>query len=204
MSSPQVPTTSSPSSSIYDVELYINNLIMATTNVEILVGRNSKDPNLTRVKEWDDKPRRNIDFVEWEEGDEFVITGCENILSKKIGKRKDGTDITVQYIVVDVTNPRSYKLVKKNFYPADLTKIAYEYNRSSKLRGMRKTVTGTVVDHAKTFATIQELMNSLKGKKIRITRIDSVFTLRFGCDANDDSSYYEKQLPQYDFVEAVW
>lgn len=170
---------------------------MATSNVEILVAKNAKDPNLVQVTAWDGTVR-NLDLATWEEGDEFTITGDEPIWSQKLGKRRDGTDIVVQFIVVPVSNPKSDTVVGKNFYPTGLTKSVFEYNRSTKLRGLRKSVTGSAVEFAKTCVTNADLMAGLKGKKIRVPKIDSVFTLRYGQDASKDESYYEAQLPQYD------
>lgn len=97
------------------------------------------------------------------------------------------------FIMAEVKNEVTGAERNMRFYPNQLTKIAYPVDADGKRLPKVKT-TGTATKEYTSYATIDEAMEALKGKKIRVTKDDVYQTLRFGDNAIVNTHIYNYDL----------
>lgn len=129
--------------------------------------------------------QRSLDNLGLEKGDEFKIPESFDVYEQKIG------DNSVQYILVELTNGNA-----KPFYPTTFTKSRTVYNEDGTSTGTRVHTKGTAADLFRTKGSIQEGMEVLKGKTVKVTDLETVRTLRFGT-----TSLMNAQIPTIDLVD---
>lgn len=130
--------------------------------------------------------QRSLDNLGLEEGDQFTIPETFEVMEQKIGDNK------VQYIFVELANGNA-----KPFYPTTFTKSRTVYNEDGENTGVRVYTKGTAADLFRTVGGIQEGMDLLRGKTLKVTKIEGVRTMRYGTD-----SLMTAQIPTIDLVEA--
>lgn len=128
---------------------------------------------------------RSLENLNLEVGDTFTMPETFEVYEQKIGDNK------AQYIFVDLGNDN----VKK-FYPSTFTKSRTIYQENGESTGERIHTTGTAADLFRTAGTIADGMNLLKGKKLKVSDIKIVRTLRYGT-----TSLMNAQIPVIDLVD---
>lgn len=137
---------------------------------------------------------RSLENTGLEEGDVLVIP-------------TDFSDVTydqmlngnkVQYVLCQIDGTENVKA----FYPSTFTKVRTVYNENGSRveqggRPVRKYTMGTAAELFRTFGSVEEGMNALRGKKIKVTKITPVRTLRYGT-----TELMTAQIPTIDLVEA--
>ena len=93
--------------------------------------------------------------------------------------------------MVELTNGNA-----KPFYPSTFTKSRTVFNEDSSSTGTRVHTKGSAAEEFRKHRTVQEAMDALRGKTVKITNIDTVRTLRYGT-----TSLMDAQIPTIDFVE---
>lgn len=128
---------------------------------------------------------RSLENVALEVGDQFTFPTEFEVYEQKIG------DNTAQYIWVTLANGNA-----KRFYPSTFTKVRTVYNEDGTSTGERKFTEGTAAEKYREYGTVQEAMQAMAGKTVKVTALESVRTLRFGT-----TSLMNTQIPTIDFVE---
>lgn len=154
---------------------------MATLEQEIKHVRRSEPK---KVSEFSQK-FRTLTFYGLEKGDQFTIPTDYEIWEEEL----NGT--TLQYINITLTSG-----VTKHLYPAVFRKMRTVYNEDGTSTGKRVFTDGTAAKLFQSFDTIQEGMNALRGKTLKVTDVKTVRTLRYGT-----TSLMNAQIPTIDIVE---
>lgn len=128
---------------------------------------------------------RSLENVALEVGDQFTFPTEFEVYEQKIG------DNTAQYIWVTLANGNA-----KRFYPSTFTKVRTVYNEDGTSTGERKFTTGTAAEEYRKHGTVQDAMQAMAGKTVKVTAMEDVRTLRFGT-----TSLMNTQIPTIDFVE---
>lgn len=128
---------------------------------------------------------RSLEALNLEKGDTFVIPESFEVFEQKIGEG------TAQYIFVELANGNA-----KPFYPSTMTKRRTIYNEDGTSTGEAVFTTGTAAELFRSFGSVQEGMEALKGKKIVVSDVKTVRTLRFGT-----ASLMNAQIPVLDLVD---
>lgn len=128
---------------------------------------------------------RSLENLNLEVGDTFTMPETFDVYEQKIGDNK------AQYIFVDLGGDN----VKK-FYPSTFTKSRTIYQENGEPTNERIHTTGTAAELFRTAGTVAEGMNLLKGKKLKVTDIKVVRTLRYGT-----TSLMNAQIPVIDLVD---
>lgn len=128
---------------------------------------------------------RSLENLGLEAGDTFTIPNEFAVYEQKIGDNK------VQYIMVELENGNA-----KPFYPSTFTKSRTVFNEDGTSTGIRKYTLGTAADEFRKHGEVNVAMNALKGKKLKVTKIEPVRTLRYGTD-----TLMTAQIPTIDFVQ---
>lgn len=126
---------------------------------------------------------RSLENVGLEVGDEWVFPTSPEVWEQKIGENK------AQYIFVDINGN-----VKK-FYPSTFTKSRTVYNEDGNPTTKRVHTMGTAADLFRTAGSVEEGMQLLAGKKVKVTDVVSIKTLRFGT-----TSLMDTTIPTIDLV----
>ena len=137
-----------------------------------------------RITEFTSAPR-NLEFFGLEKGDQFAIPQDYEIWEETL----NGTPL--QYINVTLTSG-----LVKHLYPAVFRKVRTVYNEDGTSTGKRVFSDGSACALFQSFNTIQEGMDALRGKTLRVTEMRTVRTLRYGT-----TSLMNAQLPTIDIVE---
>ena len=128
---------------------------------------------------------RSLENVALELNDTFTFPTTFDVYEQKIGDNK------AQYIWVILEDGNA-----KRFYPSTFTKSRTIYNEDGTSTGERKFTLGTAAEEFRKHGTIDEGMQALAGKKVKVTKLETVRTLRFGT-----TSLMNTQIPTIDFVE---
>lgn len=156
---------------------------MAKLEVEMARAKAAGDKKVTGFK----GAQRSLENVTLEVGDQFTFPAQYEVYEQKIG------DNTAQYIWVTLPNGNA-----KRFYPSTFTKSRTVYNEDGTPTGERKSTKGTAAEEYRKYGTVEEGMNALAGKTIKVTSIETIRTLRFGT-----TSLMNTQIPTIDFVDAA-
>lgn len=129
---------------------------------------------------------RSLDNFGLEEGDTFTLPTVYEVFEQKLGGNR------VQYIFIELTNGK----VKK-FYPSTFTKSRTIYNEDGTPTNQRFSTKGSAAELFRSHTSIPAAMDALKGKTLKVTKIETVRTLRYGSIALMDA-----QIPTIDIVDA--
>jgi hypothetical protein len=153
---------------------------MSILAIEIERAKQSGDQ---QIADWSGA-QRSVDNIFIEDGDEFVIPADAPIFEQKIGTGK------AQYTFVEVNGQA------KKFYPSCLNKSRRSYDEDGKIVNAPAVVAhGTANEEFRKYATVKEGMEALKGKKLKVTSMFQVRTLRPGT-----TQLMTTGIPQIDFV----
>lgn len=154
---------------------------MATLDQEIKRVRRNEPK---KVSEFSQK-FRTLTFYGLEKGDQFTIPTDYEIWEEVL----NGT--TLQYINITLTSG-----VEKHLYPAVFCKTRTIYNEDGTSTGKRVFTTGSAATLFQSCKNVQEGMDALRGKTLRVTDMITVRTLRYGT-----TSLMDAQIPTIDIVE---
>lgn len=128
---------------------------------------------------------RSLENLGLEKGDEFIIPESFDVYEQKIGENK------VEYIMVELKNGNA-----KPFYPSTFTKSRTVYNQDGTSTGNRVATKGSAAELFRQFGSVQDGMNALKGKTLKVSDIEQVDTLRYGT-----TNLMKAQIPTIDIVD---
>lgn len=128
---------------------------------------------------------RSLENVALEEGDEWTFPETFEVYEQKIGTS------TAQYIWITLADGNA-----KRFYPSTFTKSRTVYDEDGTSTGERVHTLGTAADEFRKHGSIKDGMEAMKGKKVKVTALASIRTLRFGT-----TELMTTQIPTIDFVE---
>ena len=154
---------------------------MAKLEVEMARAAANGDKKVTSFK----GGVRSLENVALELNDTFTFPTTFDVYEQKIG------DNTAQYIWVILEDGNA-----KRFYPSTFTKSRTIYNEDGTSTGERKFTLGTAAEECRKHGTVEEGMQALAGKKVKVTKLEIVRTLRFGT-----TSLMNTQIPTIDFAE---
>lgn len=154
---------------------------MAKLEVEMARAAANGDKKVTSFK----GGVRSLENVALELNDTFTFPTTFDVYEQKIG------DNTAQYIWVILEDGNA-----KRFYPSTFTKSRTIYNEDGTSTGERKFTLGTAAEEFRKHGTVEEGMQALAGKKVKVTKLEIVRTLRFGT-----TSLMNTQIPTIDFAE---
>lgn len=137
-----------------------------------------------RVAEFNSKTRSH-EFSGIEKGDQFTIPQDFEIWEEDLNGTK------LQYINVTTTTGAS-----KHFYPVVFIKSRTVYTEDLLSTGKRVYTDGTAAEFVRTFNTLQEGMEALRGKTLKVTEMRTVRTLRY-----NTTSLMNAQIPTIDIVQ---
>lgn len=117
---------------------------------------------------------RSLENPGLELNDEWTFPTEYDVYQQKIG------DNSVEYIFVTLTNGNA-----KKFYPSTFTKSRAIYNEAQNgglptNTGQRAFTKGSAAELFRQHGSVAEAMAALAGKKVKVTSLDTVRTLRFG------------------------
>lgn len=127
---------------------------------------------------------RSLENLGLEKGDEFTIPQTLEVYEQMIG------DNAVQYIMVELKNGNA-----KPFYPSTFTKSRTIYNQDGTSTGQRAFTKGSAAELFRQYGSVQEGMDALKGKTLKVTDVEQVDTLRYGT-----TSLMKAQIPTIELV----
>lgn len=119
------------------------------------------------------KPMRSFEYMSFEVGDIITLPTPPF----KVFKRAIGSNVA-EYVIVEVKSAVGVESAKQ-FYPTVFTKRRPIYNEDKTPTGASEITKGTAAEKARKFATIQEAMEALAGKKIKVSNIKIIRTLNF-------------------------
>lgn len=122
----------------------------------------------------------------FEKGDTFKIPENFKVYNQPIG------DNTVQFIYVEVGSSK----IAKRFYPSIMWRSRNVCNEDKMLTGEVMRASGTAVDEFRKYGSVQDAMTALKGKTLRITKMQPVRTLRY-----NSTDLITDHIPVIDLVE---
>lgn len=157
---------------------------MATLEQEI---RPTKKNEPRRVTEFSGKVR-SLENFDLEIGDMFFIPYNYEIWEKDL----NGTP--VQYIRVHIVN--SPHDIVKHLYPSVFVKHKTVYNEDGTSTGVRVGTAGSAAELFRQQKSIKQGIDALKGKKLVVSDIQYVRTLRYGT-----TSLMNAQIPTIDIVD---
>ena len=128
---------------------------------------------------------RSLENVALELNDTFTFPDTFEVYEQKIGDNK------AQYIWVVLEGGNA-----KRVYPSTFTKSRTIYNEDGTSTGERKFTLGTAAEEFRKHGTVEEGMQALAGKKVKVTKLETVRTLRFGT-----TTLMNTQIPTIDFAE---
>lgn len=129
---------------------------------------------------------RSLEVLNLEEGDVLTFPLEYEVYEQKFG------DNVAQYIFCQIGDTDNVK----PFYPSTFTKSRQIYDEDLEPTGKRVHTKGTAAELFRQFGSVQEGMDALKGKKVKVTKIEKVRTLRFNTD-----SLMWAYIPTIDLVE---
>lgn len=127
---------------------------------------------------------RSLENLNLEVGDEWTFPTSYDVYDQKIGENH------AQYIFIDV------KGNAKKFYPSTFTKSRTIYNEDGSSTEQRVHTEGTAAELFRSAGSVDEAMKLLAGKKVKVTDVKTVRTLRYGT-----TSLMNASIPTIDLVE---
>lgn len=126
---------------------------------------------------------RSLENLNLEVGDEWTFPEKYEVYEQKLG------DNSVQYIFIQIGD------IAKKFYPSTFTKSRMIYNEDGTPTGQRVHTDGTAAELFRTAGSVNEGMNLLAGKRVKVTDMKIVRTLRYGT-----TSLMNAMIPTIDLV----
>lgn len=114
----------------------------------------------------------NVDTIGFIEGDEWTMPENYEYFAKNLGGKE------VPYIFIEVTN--NGKTTVKQLFISTFTKRRAVLNEDGSDTGKIAYTMGTAAEKFRNNTTLEEAMNSLKGLTMKVTNVDSVYSLRYG------------------------
>lgn len=138
------------------------------------------------------KPVRNMDAGDpLSVGDVIIIPENYRVLQVVLSTAPDAKP--VPFIMVEVKNEDTKTERTMRFFPNQLAKVVFPVDADGKRLPKVKT-TGSATKEYTSYATIDEAMEALKGKQIKVTKDDVYQTLRFGDNAIVNTHVYNYDL----------
>ena len=131
------------------------------------------------------------DVTRWEIGDVFSIPETFSVFRHTFENGKSFSE----YIFVDAKSADGTERTKK-FFPAQFTKTRFEVNDNGEATGVICRTEGTAATWYREQATINDAMNGLKGKRIKVSAITTIKAWNF-----DHTYIVDAHLLTLDFVE---
>lgn len=130
------------------------------------------------------------------EGDEISIPADYKVLGTQINGAVDeaGKPVITPYIMVEVSNPETGKEQNMRFFPNQLAKIVFPVDENGKRLPKVKT-TGSAAKKFAEFQQVDEAMEFLKGKKIKVVKDNLYQTERY-----NDHAIVNTHIYQYDLM----
>ena len=130
---------------------------------------------------------RQVENTGLEVGDVLTIPQdfTNRIYEQKFGDNK------AEYVLCQLGDTDQVKA----FFPSTFTKWRTVYEEDGRSTGVRKITGGTAAELFRTFGTVKDGMEALRGKKIKVTNIEQVRTLRYGT-----TELMTAQIPTVDLV----
>lgn len=153
------------------------------------VEKAKKETNVVSLKSFPGE-MRDAEIVTFKEGDVFTIPEQFDILGIKLA----GSEDPVPFILVE-TDGKDGKGFAKRFFPSTFWKSRTVYTKDKIPTDKHVSVSGTAVDFVHQYTTVEEAMNALKGKKLKISKMESVVTLSFR------GNLVNTNIPVIDLVE---
>lgn len=154
---------------------------MAKLEVEMARAAANGDEKVTGFK----GGVRSLENVALELNDTFTFPTTFDVYEQKIGDNK------AQYIWITLEDGNA-----KRFYPSTFTKSRAVYNEDGTPTAVRKHTLGTAAEEFRKYGTVNDGMNALAGKRVKVTNIETIRTIRYGTN-----QVVNTQIPQIDFVE---
>lgn len=129
---------------------------------------------------------RSLDNDGLEKGDVLIIPEKFEVRERRFG------DNSAQYILCELEGTDRVK----PFYPSTFTKIRTVYDEDGIATSERVHTTGSAAELYRSFGSIADGMDALRGKKICVTDVIPVRTLRYNSD-----QLMTAQIPVIDLVE---
>ena len=127
---------------------------------------------------------RSLENLNLEVGDEWTLPTSYDVYDQKIG------DNHAQYIFIEVNGNA------KKFYPSTFTKSRTIYNEDGSSTDQRVHTEGTAAELFRSAGSVDEAMKLLAGKKVKVTDMKTVRTLRYGT-----TSLMNATIPTIDLAE---
>lgn len=127
---------------------------------------------------------RSLENLNLEVNDEWTFSTSYDVYDQKIG------DNHAQYIFIEVNGNA------KKFYPSTFTKSRTIYNEDGTSTEQRVHTEGTAAELFRSAGSVNEAMKLLAGKKVKVTDVKTVRTLRYGT-----TSLMNATIPTIDLVE---
>lgn len=127
---------------------------------------------------------RSLENLNLEVNDEWTFPTSYDVYDQKIG------DNHAQYIFIEVNGNA------KKFYPSTFTKSRTIYNEDGTSTEQRVHTEGTAAELFRSAGSVNEAMKLLAGKKVKVTDVKTVRTLRYGT-----TSLMNTTIPTIDLVE---
>lgn len=129
---------------------------------------------------------RSLENTGLEKGDILTIPDKFDVYEQKIGEGK------AQYILCKLGDTENVK----PFYPSTFTKRRTIYNEDGSTTNQSVFTKGTAAELFRSFGKVEDGMNALKGKKIKVTDVENIRTLRYGT-----TTLMTAQIPTIDLVD---
>lgn len=153
---------------------------MATLAVEIQRAVSNGDKKIAKFT----GSVRSLENLNLEVNDEWTFPEQYDVYEQKLG------DNTVQYIFIEINGNA------KKFYPSTFTKSRTIYNEDGTSTGERVHTEGTAAELFRSAGSVDEAMKLLAGKKVKVTDMKTVRTLRYGT-----TSLMNATIPTIDLVK---
>lgn len=127
---------------------------------------------------------RSLENLNLEVNDEWTFPTSYDVYDQKIG------DNHAQYIFIEVNGNA------KKFYPSTFTKSRTIYNEDGTSTEQRVHTEGTAAELFRSAGSVNEAMKLLAGKKVKVTDVKTIRTLRY-----DSTSLMNATIPTIDLVE---
>lgn len=157
--------------------------IMATLAVEVSRAEARKDKMVNGFS----GEIRSLENTGLEKGDVLLIPDKFEVRERMFG------DNPAQYIFCELEGSNGNV---KPFYPSTFTKSRTVYNEDGTSTQTRVHTMGTAAELFRSFGDVAKGMDALRGKKIKVTDIKEVRTLRYG-----STSLMTAQIPVIDLVD---
>lgn len=131
---------------------------------------------------------RSLDILTIEEGDVFTIPETFEVYEQSFGEGGN----TAQYIWIETESGAA-----KKFYPGTFTKRRRVYNEDGSVNTNVPPAVcgGTAAELFRTYQTVAEGMDALRGKKLKVPKVETVRTKHY-----TTGQIVDQQIPTIDLV----